>query len=110
MVGKILLAKIYFTDRMDYKVRPILIIKEYLDEDLLFLPLTTNLNLNGVLIENNDLEDGYLRKPSVIIIPKIGIIHKSLILKKIGKLKKRLFQQIMERVCMDMECINKGKP
>lgn len=47
MVGKIFLAKIYFTDMTGHKERPILLIHKYRDEDFLFLPLTTNLKLLG---------------------------------------------------------------
>jgi hypothetical protein len=48
MVGKIFLAKIYFTDMAAHKERPILLIHQYRNDDFLFLPLTTNLTLAGV--------------------------------------------------------------
>ena len=69
MVGKIFLAKIYFTDMADHKERPILLIYQYRDEDFLFLPLTTNLTMPGVSISSSDLSSGVLKKPSVVIVP-----------------------------------------
>ena len=50
MVKKLFLAKIFFTDLSNYKLRPILLIKEYKDEDFLYLPLTTNLELKGITL------------------------------------------------------------
>ncbi len=61
MVGKIFLAKIHFTDMTDFKERPILLIHKYRDEDFLFLPLTTNTKLPGVLISSADLSSGFLK-------------------------------------------------
>ncbi len=104
MVGKLFIARIYFTNMSDYKIRPILAIKEYLDNDLLYLPLTTNLDTTGILLDNSDIEIGYLKEPSVIAIPKIGILHKSLILKEIAKLKQVVLSQIMEKICQDFNC------
>jgi hypothetical protein len=46
MVGRIYLAKIYFTDLSEYKIRPVLVLRVY-GEDCLCLPLTSNLRNSG---------------------------------------------------------------
>ncbi|MBM2816413.1 MAG: hypothetical protein HW421_3175 [Ignavibacteria bacterium] len=84
MVRQIHLAEILFTNHTDYKVRPILIIKENSFGDILFMPMTTNLIINGIMINVDDLEIGYLPKPSKVVFEKIGVIHKSLITKHIA--------------------------
>lgn len=104
MVKKIFLAKIYFTDMVNYKERPILLIHQYRDEDFLFLPLTTNLQLQGLSISSADLLSGTLKKPSVIIIPKISILHKSLFIKEIGELQEAVFREVMKKVCDSLNC------
>jgi len=104
MVRKIFLAKIYFTDMAAHKERPILLIHQYRDEDFLFLPLTTNLTMPGVSISSVDLSSGLLRKPSVIIIPKISIIHKSLLIKELGELRQEIFVRVMKNVCEGLAC------
>jgi len=91
MVRKLFLAKIYFTDLSDYKLRPILLIKEYKDEDFLYLPLTTNLALKGITINNDDMEKELLKQTSVVIVPKIGILHKKFLVKEIGIVKEEIF-------------------
>jgi len=104
MVGKIFIAKIYFTDFSTYKYRPVVLIKEYQKEDFLYLPVTSNLSLSGIKINNDFLESGTLIKESLIIVSKIGIIHKSLLTKEVGKLKKESFKSIMKTVCKDLGC------
>ncbi len=44
MVGRLYISKVYFTDLSEFKIRPILIVREFLKEDVLYLPLTTNLD------------------------------------------------------------------
>ncbi len=104
MVGKIFLTKIFFTDLSDYKILPALIIKEYKDEDFLYLPLTTNLKLKGTIISPPDLKSGELKKTSVVIVPKISIIHKSFLIKEIGKVKEAIFKHILKEICFSFDC------
>jgi mRNA-degrading endonuclease toxin of MazEF toxin-antitoxin module len=106
MVAKIFLAKVYFTDLASYKDRPILLIHQYRTEDFLFLPLTTNLQLQGVSISSADLSSGTLKKPSVIIVPQISIIHKSLLIKELGELQQTTFSKVMKKVCESLACQN----
>ena len=60
MVGEIYLAKIYFTDLSDYKIRPVLVVK-MLGEDCMCLQLTSQLHHKGILIHVEDLVDGALK-------------------------------------------------
>ncbi len=73
MVKQIVLAKIYFTDLTSFKLRLILLIKKYRDEDFLFLPLTTNLKIRGIKITADDLSHGKLKAPSVVIHFKFSL-------------------------------------
>ena len=104
MVRKIFLSKIYFTDLSGYKVRPILLIKEYKDEDFLYLPLTTNLKLSGISFSPHDLDSVHLNKPSVVIVPKVGIIHKYFLIKEVGVIKQDIFTNILKEICISFGC------
>lgn len=104
MERDIVLVNIFFTDLSDYKVRPVLLIKQYKKDNFLYLPLSSNLNLHGVIVRENDLEDGDLIKESIVVIPKIGILHKDLILKKIAVLAHSPFKNVMKDVCQSLNC------
>lgn len=104
MVWSLVLIKVYFTDLSEYKIRPVYIFKKYDNEDFMFLPLSSNLSKNWVFIKENDLSDWELDKDSIIIIAKIWIIHKSLILKDIWKLKSEKIKEIHKKLCNDLWC------
>jgi hypothetical protein len=110
MVGKIYFTEIVYTNFKESKGRPIILIKE-LENDYLFLPLTSNLNKNGILINNEDLSDGLLRKKSVIAIPKISAIDKNLIndAKYLATIKDNKFKEIISKICNSFGCKNAKK-
>ena len=98
MVAEIHLAKIYFTDASNYKVRPVLLLKSNSFNDLLYLPLTTNININGITISNIDLKDGYLPKTSIVVFEKIGVLSPNLLIKKIATLEATSFNKIVNEL------------
>ena len=53
MVKKIYIAKVYFTSMTDYKERPVLVIKEYEKNDIIYLPLTTSFKKIGMLKDSS---------------------------------------------------------
>ena len=93
MVGCIYLAKIYFTDLSDYKIRPILIIKE-MGSDYVCLQISSQIRNNRILITKNDIIDGSLKKESVVVIPKNFTLHKSVLSKYIGKISFEQLNQV----------------
>lgn len=105
MVGKIFFVKIPYSDFSYIKARPILIIKA-LENDFLFVPLTSNLERSGIVIGNHDLSSGHLKKESVVIVPKISAIDKRLGYKNrlIATLKSKKFQEVYSGICKSMEC------
>ena len=101
MVGEIFLAKIYFTDLKDFKIRPVLVIKE-IEDDVICLAISTKFKEGRIIITNNDLEDGYLKVNSVVIVPKNFTLSKTILFKKIAKLKKEKFKEIVNIFCNEI--------
>jgi mRNA-degrading endonuclease toxin of MazEF toxin-antitoxin module len=99
MVKSIYLAKIMFSDSSVEKIRPVLIIQINQFHDLIFLPLTSNLDISGVMIETDNLISGKLPKASVIVYDKIGVIHNSNLLKKIGEINAVKFHEVIDKLC-----------
>jgi mRNA-degrading endonuclease toxin of MazEF toxin-antitoxin module len=95
MVGEIHLANIYFTDASMAKVRPVLLLKPNSFNDILYLPLTSNLLSKGIHIDNKSLHEGYLPKASVVVYEKPGVIATNLLLRKIGVLQADVYKQIL---------------
>lgn len=103
MVAEIHLAKIYFTDASYFKVRPVVLLKLNSFNDILYMPLTSNLKINGVSIENTDLQDGYLPKTSIVVYEKVSVISTHLLIKKIGTLEISIFKKIVNELVRFMQ-------
>lgn len=98
MVGEIFLAKVHFTDESGYKIRPVLILKENSFGDFVFTPLTTNLEISGVLIAPDDILTGCLPKRSIVVTEKLGVIAPSLLTKRIAKVQPNCYIRILESI------------
>ncbi len=106
MVGSIYFIDMPYSDFKQFKARPVLVFKVIDKNDLLILPLTTNLKRNGIIITKNDIAKGSLKKDSVVIIPKVTAIDQSLIMKQkhIATLKESTYKTILKEICMKFEC------
>ena len=88
-----------------------MLIKE-IENDYLFLPLTSNLDKNGILINIEDLCDGILKKKSVIVVPKISAIDKNLIVYKakyLAKINDDKLEIVINEICNSFGCKNAKK-
>ena len=106
MVGSIYFIEMPYSDFRKFKGRLVLVFRVIDKNDLLILPLTTNLKRDGIIISNKDIDKGSLKKESVVIIPKITAIDQALISDKniIATLKDKSFKKILEDVCNKLEC------
>ena len=104
MVGKIYLSKIYFTDLSSYKIRPVLVIKELDKEDVICLQLSSQIKQDRINISNNDLIDGNIQKESIVIVPKNFTLHKTTLIKYIGKINNNKLNSIFNNFCKDLGC------
>lgn len=98
MVEEIHLAKIYFTDASSAKIRPILLLKINSFNDILYMPLTSNLTVDGISISPADLQDGYLPKTSIIVYEKISVISPHLLIKKSGIPEVNIFKKVVNKL------------
>ena len=106
MVGGIYFITMPYSDFKNAKGRPVLVFKTIDKNDLLVLPLTTNLQREGIKVSNEDIHDGSLKKESVIIVPKLTAIDASLILgsRFIASLKEKSFDRVKSELCLKLEC------
>jgi len=100
MVGSIYLAKIYFTDGIKFKLRPILIIKKNSFGDYIYIPFTTNAkNINSIKFTNDFLKNGNFNKDSYLIIDKTCTISPNLLDRKIAHIKEDKLFQVYDKYC-----------
>jgi len=106
MVGAIYFIEMPYSDFKTFKGRPVLVFKTLDKSDVLVLPLTTNLKRKGIVIKNDDLKEGSLKKESVVIIPKVTSVDSSIILEehKIAILKDEVFEKVLKGLCEEFGC------
>ena len=106
MVGSIYFIDMPYSDFRQFKARPVLVFKVIDKNDLLILPLTTNLEREGIIITKKDIQEGSLKKDSIVIIPKLTAIDQSLISTQryIATLKENIFKTILKEICTKFEC------
>ena len=106
MVGSIYFINMPYSDFKKSKGRPVLVFKAIDKNDFLILPLTTNLKRDGIILVNDDIEYGSLKKESVVVVPKLTAIDSSLIVdsKFIATLKAVSFKNLKKELCLKLEC------
>jgi mRNA interferase MazF len=99
--GDIFLVPFPFSDQSRRKVRPVIAISnnnfnEH-SEDLIVVGVTSNISKDKytLKLENKELEQGKLFAQCCIKVENILKLDKSLIIKKIGKIKKEKIKQIL---------------
>ena len=106
MVGSIYFIDMPYSDFTQFKARPVLVFKIIDKNDLLVLPLTTNLKREGIVVTHKDIKEGSLKKDSVVIVPKLTAIDQSLIStqRHIASLKEKTYKVILKEICDKFEC------
>jgi len=104
VVGEIYLAKIYFTDLSQYKIRPVLVIKE-MGDDRICLQLTSKYDNERIKLEKSDLTDGTLKRDSLVVVPKNFTLHRKILFKYIGRISDKKLSEIYDIFCHDIGCI-----
>ena len=107
MVGNIYFISMPYSNFRHAKARPVLVFKSIDKNDLLILPLTTNLEREGIKISTADIENGSIKKESIVIVPKVTAIDKSLISPErfIASPKKESFQNVKKSLCFSLGCL-----
>ncbi len=102
--GEIVFVPFPFTNLRSTKKRPVLIISktDYNQNSIDFIScgITSNIKTAGysVLIDNKDLQKGYLPKPSRIKVNTIFTLEKSSVIRSYGKVKEEVMKKVKEEL------------
>ncbi|MFH0820315.1 MAG: type II toxin-antitoxin system PemK/MazF family toxin, partial [Candidatus Peregrinibacteria bacterium] len=94
--GDIILVNFPYTNLIEFKVRPALVMRDQDNEDVILLPISTTINLKpyDILIKEQHYDGEPLFAKSAIRISKITGAESSLIVKKVTRLKPEFFKQV----------------
>jgi len=88
-LGDLLLASITFTDGSGVKRRPVLVIRDGGDADLLVAPVTSQAGRTDFDVRLEDWAEEGLKLPSVARVEKLATIAKVLVIRKLGTISSR---------------------
>lgn len=98
--GQILLIAFPFSDLSKMKQRPVLVLSNKIhndaSSDFVCCGITSNLDNKkySILLDRGDVLDGKIPKTSRIKFSKIFTLEKSLVVKKLGRVKNEKFNQV----------------
>jgi mRNA interferase MazF len=102
-IGNIVLLKFPYTDKIDYKRRPALVIKDFEDEDTLVCRITSKIYHSKYDIYLNDWAAFGLKLPSVVRVHKLATLETDIIETLMGQIDnetlsivKEIYQSIIE--------------
>jgi len=84
--GDILLVPVVFSDGSGYKKRPVVIVYDSGDADLLVAPVTSQAARSSRDVSVDNWQRAGLRLPSIVRIEKLATVEKTTIVKKMGRL------------------------
>lgn len=87
--GDVWLARLQFPDGQGFKTRPILVLSERDDEDMLVVPITSHSVRGDFDTPLRDWEAAGLRLPSTVRICKLGTISRMTAIRHLGELTSR---------------------
>lgn len=100
--GEVILIPFPFTDLGTSKQRPVLVMSKtsvnHTSRDFICCGITSNIQNSdrSILIDNNDLERGYLPKLSCVKLGVVFTLEKSLAIKSIGKIRENSLTKIKD--------------
>ncbi len=84
--GEVLLVPVVFSDGSGHKKRPVVIVYESGDADLLVAPITSQVARSPRDVPVVNWQRAGLRLPSVVRLEKLATVEKSTVVRKIGHL------------------------
>lgn len=98
----IILVRYPFTDLSNSKVRPALIIRDQIDNDVVCLPITSSfwINKNDIEIQSEDLIWFLFPIKSFIRVQKISTISSDLIIRQLWNFDVRFFKKIKNKLIL----------
>jgi mRNA interferase MazF len=83
--GEILLAALVFTSQAGAKKRPVMVIRDAGDDDILVAPVSSQAVRVVYDVSLNDWQRAGLRLPSVVRVEKLATIEVSTVLRSLGR-------------------------
>ena len=103
--AEVLLAWLVFSGGQGAKRRPVLVVHDFGDDDLLVVPVTSHPARTGMDVMLRDWRAAGLKLPSTVRVEKLATIQKSCVARSLGRLTEAdaaRFKQVLGIVCRQL--------
>lgn len=98
--GEVVVTPFPFSDLSSNVKRPALVVANIKGDDVILCQITSQKHNDEIIALNKkDFQEGNLRVDSYIKITRLFTVHNSLILYKVGKLKKEKIREVENKFC-----------
>jgi mRNA-degrading endonuclease toxin of MazEF toxin-antitoxin module len=96
--GEILLATLVFSSQTGAKKRPVIVVRDAGDDDLLVAPVTSQAARSTYDVILNHWQQAGLRLPSIVRLDKLATIEKATVLRNLGRPGEEDLARVKERL------------
>ena len=98
--GEVLLAWLVFSNGQGAKRRPVLVVHDFGDDDLLVVPVTSQRARTAADLVLTDWKNAGLQLPSTVRVEKLATIEKSCVARKLGALPSAELVRVKETLAV----------
>ncbi|BAY39518.1 hypothetical protein NIES2111_38940 [Nostoc sp. NIES-2111] len=84
--GSVILIKLPFSDAVTFKLRPVLLLLDTGDDDVVVARITSQITQTAFDVEISEWQQAGLMRPSVVRLHKINTVEKRLLERQLGTL------------------------
>jgi len=85
--GEVLLVSMVFTDGSTAKKRPVLVVFDGGDDDVLVAPVTSHAARSARDVALSQWQQAGLRLPSIVRLEKLATVEKSTVIRRLGRIE-----------------------
>ncbi|WP_427159133.1 type II toxin-antitoxin system PemK/MazF family toxin [Aliinostoc sp. HNIBRCY26] len=96
--GSVILLKLPFSDAVTFKLRPVLLILDTGDDDVIVARITSQITHTAFDVEIIEWQQAGLMRPSVVRLHKINTVEKRLLERQLGNLQPNDWEKIRQQI------------
>ncbi|WP_414543058.1 type II toxin-antitoxin system PemK/MazF family toxin [Nostoc sp. CCY0012] len=97
-IGSVVLLKLPFSDAVNFKLRPALLLLNTGDNDVVVARITSQINQTAFDVEITEWQEASLMRPSIVRLHKIATVEKNLLERQLGILKPNDWHKVCQSI------------
>lgn len=103
--GSVILLKLPFSDAVTFKLRPVLVLLDTEDDDVIVARITSQITQTAFDVEIIEWQKAGLMRPSVVRLHKINTVEKRLLERQLGTLQPNDWEKVCQNISQTWSCI-----